>query len=82
VNSKLNLGLPSSSPTDGYVVGTTKTDDIGTLAHGKKKEKISHRHFDRERVANKQVPQRSQNLTDSRRNKVKDLGSICKLFKL
>ena len=44
--SKPNSGLPKSNPTDGSVVRTIKTDDIGTLTHGKKKENISHGRFD------------------------------------
>lgn len=81
-NIKPNSGLPTSNPTDGSVAGTIKTDDIGTLAYGKKKEKISHGHFDWERVTSRWVLQTAQNLTDNRRNEVKDPGKVCKSFKL
>ena len=80
--SKPNSGLPRRSPTDGSVAGTIKIDDIGTLTHRKKKEKISHGYLERQKDARRQVPQRAQNLIDNRRNKVKDRGKVCKSFKL
>ena len=54
--SKSNSGLPRSSPTDGSVGGTIITDDIEILAHGKKKEKISHGHLERQKDTSRRVP--------------------------
>ena len=42
VNLKSNSSLPRSIPTDGSIVRTIKTNDIGTLTYWKKKENISH----------------------------------------
>ena len=78
----VELGSTPTNPTDGSVVETIITDNIGTLAHRNKNEKTSHGYLERQKDASKRVLQRAQNLTNSRRNKVKGHGKVCKSFKL
>ena len=82
VSLKPNSVLPSSSPTDSFIAETIKTDDIGTLTCWNRKENISHGHLDWERDTSRRFPQRTQNLTDNWRNKVKDRRKVCKSFRL